>query len=258
MHPDNQTYWRYLKFELHAIHRFERHRILLMIIITTTIFLVGLSLIKNNLKDKPSVLGLQTAVTPAPINPAVPPTTAPTMPVLSPTPPIRVYAIAVSSKPAVLANPNLLLSDVLTDAFGLPLITGKPYPLKALALDTTSSSASIAAQHKFDYSYLVVLSSGGALPKSTYESALVRVMVKPADQRLEPYLLNQGFCQQDSDCLIRQSYCNQGVYNRFDPFLENISCVDTTNVTTQKVLTNPRCQANRCQAQVSLIYQSVP
>lgn len=98
----------------------------------------------------------------------------------------------------------------------------------------------------FNY-YLLLFSSKDELNKynsskeylstnQTYEDQSIKVTVKKADPRILPYLIDSkrqitqsGYCQDNSDCILRYASCGfgYGAYNYYQLYLENIDCKNT-------------------------------
>ena len=244
MHPEGKTYWGFIKLQLHGVHHFERYRFLITVFILTVFFLLGIYLVRSYFNPSPRVLGLKSDSPNGQLVPTVLPPPIPVRIAATPAVPfLTIYDLTVSLKPEAATVSGFMLADLLAEAFNLPLVIGQPYPITALNIEASPSAGR----------FYIVFPASSVLKESYYESKWLQVRVKPADQKLQPYLLNNTFCQVDTDCLIRQSYCTVGAFNRFDPYLENVTCLQTSPIPTcpaQETAVSPRCVANRCLTQV--------
>jgi hypothetical protein len=255
-------YWQSLKIGLLTDSNQEKRKLTTLIAATTIIFLVFIttlnlffSLFRQKNPDKPAVLGLtDVAVTPI-ITPKPTLTPAPTN-----LPAITVFEATLSAKPIMETNKGLYLADVLTDALKLPLIAGKPYPIKKILYDTTKVASAGALQaFPFNHHYYIVL-SGPFIVSESASSAYVSVKTKPISPNMLPYFTDSTFCQKDTDCVVRDSLCQQNAFNRYEVFMDNYSCkplvppVDEQPIYSELYgcylgvkASSPTCNQNHCQ-----------
>ena len=258
-HPTKPLYWQYLKSGLVTVNGVEKRKTALLLLGLTLIFIsliFSLHRLLSVVKPTPKVLGETTSQP----TPTFIPTPQPITPSPTSVPPILVFSATVSAKPAVLATPNLYLADVLVDALKLPLIIGRPFPIKRILYDAWSTpSLSLLQQNPFNGHYFIVLSAPALIPHQA-KSAYISVTTQPLSETWLPYFTDPTYCQTDIDCALRVSQCQENAFNRFDLFMDVSSCVATVppispipeysvvdGCLTIPQYTAPVCLNNHCQ-----------
>jgi hypothetical protein len=197
---------------------------------------------------------LPITLTPTPTKP--PPTATPTPWPTTP-PPHTVYSLSIRPKPAF-TKPETPFSKVLSDIMKNtnPTISYLG-PFVAVSQDTDKNNQGTDA-YNADY-FLVI--TAGSLTTKTFETEELKGNLELADEQHKPYLLSKRFCEKNTDCVLRESYCTLGAFNRFDTYLDVWSCapgkitqeniiVGTYNTeyqcTTDVIYESSACQANQC------------
>jgi len=120
----------------------------------------------------------------------------------------------------------------------------------------------------FNGNYYIFVSKVNLSEKHYEDNSLSVDVNKLSEQNLIPYLVDNNYCKQDSDCTVRNAYyCSYGAYNYFEPLKDHVSgCGGETfddelqqsvDTLCHKLLyQNPSCRNNECTAK-QRVYEPV-
>ena len=99
--------------------------------------------------------------------------------------------------------------------------------------------------------------SKDGIKEGIYETEDVQITVSdPPHPNIEKYLINQKYCQQDSDCEYRTNFCTIGAFNKYHPYVSVWGCgpaeyedLDGNEIEVKKRL--------ECSGQIGVSYDSV-
>lgn len=133
---------------------------------------------------------------------------------------------------------------------------GNPYP------------DNVGNQSKFNFDYFLI-SDGVQIDVSrTYEDEYTKLEVYELEDYLKPYLDSSKYCQSDSDCVVRTSFCKYGSFNHYQRFQDVWGCSGYEDETgyffggynkelgcnTRVKYKNSSCINNNCVGQNRIIY----
>lgn len=58
----------------------------------------------------------------------------------------------------------------------------------------------------------------------THDDAYASTTVESIDPNIEPYLQNTDYCEEPSDCVVRNNFCAYGSYNKYHPYIDVWGC----------------------------------
>jgi hypothetical protein len=266
-HPTKPLYWHYLSQGIKNANATENRKVVVLLFglgIAFIGFVFSLNRIVNVFKSSapPAVLGIEDNNLAANVES---PTAIPTPVItLSPNPSLApksvIYEISLTAKTPLASTTHVYLADVIVDALKLPLIVGKPFPLRRIVYDATAvASLSALLENHFNGHYYLVLNDPENLP-AVANSPYVTLKTKSVSSTYLPYLMDPTYCVSDTDCFVRTSNCQENAYNRFDLFIDHYVCRQPLPAITpvpeysalegcymQNTYDQPLCQNHRCQ-----------
>lgn len=197
-----------------------------------------------------AVLGTQNVASISPI--ALP------SPSLPPTASTVVYQLQITQKPDAIDPIEPRLIDYLQTAMETH-ISNLKYKITGVYYDTTTGNPYIK-ENRYYFNYLIEgIGTLDKLPLTIEDYASI-MRIEQVDQIVLGYLADNDYCQTDQDCVIRNSMCTYGAFNRFDKFVDAYACgqiidefgaptvfFDTTqSCKAERVFANPVCDNNQC------------
>lgn len=130
-------------------------------------------------------------------------------------------------------NPPLLAPDILPDLFDLPMVKqsgGAVNVIQRIVYDTQTGYP-YKGSHKDGVMYrqynsdFFIAIKGFALDMTRqYKNSYASATVSFVDPKIIPYLKNKDYCEVDNDCLIRDSFCGYGSFNKYEEYADIYGC----------------------------------
>lgn len=162
----------------------------------------------------------------------------------------KVYTLKVN----VLKKRIGLLRYNIAETLGICPNTNYIDPCASFYYDSTIGKP----DNKNRFTLYLFLKQGQLAINRIYKDEFFEITVSPVNPLDLLYLQGASlYCQKDSDCFLRTSFCTKGAFNKFDYYMEAFGCEGQCDIDEefnseknccQKIFAgNPYCKNNQCQ-----------
>lgn len=131
------------------------------------------------------------------------------------------------------SNPPLLVSYILPDLFDLPMVKiggGAVNVIEKVVYNTKTGypyqgeSKEGAMYRQYNSDFYIAIKGFSLDVTKTYKNSYAQATLSFVNPQIIPYLENKDYCQQDSDCVIRNSFCGYGSFNEYEYYADIYGC----------------------------------